>query len=324
VLALLSNVEENFNHIWGAKETRPLFRRFSDYFSVLVLGPLFLLLAISMTTTLESHGFVQTLLEQAFVGEIIYLLFRLLPYVMMWLVFFFLYIFMPNVRVNYRAALVGGILGGTLWQLAQWGYVTFQFGVSRYNAIYGTMAALPILMVWIYISWLIVLFGVEVTYAWQNQNTIRREIREGKVNYLSQEMAALSILVVVTRIFCRGERPWDLEQIADSLKLPPKLSRKMVEILVQLGFLSEVRLDGGEESAYQPARSPERTTVYEVWRSLREDGVTIKSQTVPEWEMIQHLEEKFEAAEKQALGGMTLQELAMREGVPTGHSGPAC
>jgi membrane protein len=205
VLALLSNIEETFNTIWGVQETRSLYRRFSDYFSVLIFGPIFVLVAISMTTTLESQAFVQTLMEMAYVGEVIYFLFKVLPFIAMWAAFTFLYIFMPNIKVDFRAALIGGIFGGTLWQLAQWSYLFFQVGVARYNAIYGTMAALPIFMVWIYVSWIIVLLGMEVSYAYQHLRHIRLEIRGETVNFASREMIALTILLQVAEAFNRGE-----------------------------------------------------------------------------------------------------------------------
>lgn len=211
-LALLTNIETSFNQVWGVKETRSLYRRFADYTSVLLIGPVFLFIAISMTSTLKSQALVQALMDKAFIGEAVLFLFRILPYLAMWGAFVFLYIFMPNIKVRLPAALIGGIIGGTLWQLAQWGYVTFQVGMARYNAIYGTLAALPILMAWIYISWLIVLFGAELAYVWQNLNIIRQEKREQKVNFLSQEMVALTIMATISRIFERGEPPgrWEI------------------------------------------------------------------------------------------------------------------
>jgi membrane protein len=217
VLTLLSNIEESFNYVWGVKETRTLLRRFADYFSVVTIGPIFLIAAISMTTTIESQAFVQALLEMAFVGEVIFLIFKVLPFVVMWAAFTGLYVFMPNTRVSFRAAMVGGVLGGTLWQLAQWVYVNFQVGVSRYNAIYGTLAALPIFMVWIYVSWLIVLLGLEVTYACQNLRTLRREIRGRDVNFASRELVALTVLLVTAETFYRGEKPWGLERLSAAL-----------------------------------------------------------------------------------------------------------
>jgi membrane protein len=313
VVALLTNVEQTFNLIWGVGEARSPFRRFADYFSVLIFAPVLLMAAISMTTTLESQTFVQGLLERALVGEVIYALFRVLPYLAMWAAFVFLYTFMPNAKVQLRAALVGGIFGGTLWQLAQWGYVTFQVGVSRYNAIYGTMAALPILMVWIYVSWLIVLLGAEVAYAWQNQKIIRREIREKKINFLNQEMVALSIMMVAARTFLLGEKPWSLHQISESLCLPPRLTREIIDELLRLRLLSEVRLTEDEDFAYQPASSPQQLQDYEILKALREDGVALnRLENIPEWRMVQELEERFDEAGRQALQGMTLQQLTER------------
>ncbi len=311
VLMLMSNVEVSFNHIWGVKETRSLFRRFADYTSVLLLGPVFLFIAISMTSTLESQKLVQALMEQAVIGEVLLFLFRLLPYVAMWAAFVFLYIFMPNLKVRISAALIGGIIGGTLWQLAQWGYVTFQVGVARYNAIYGTMAVLPVLMAWIYLSWLIVLLGAEIAYTWQNLTTIRRELREQKVNFISQEMVALSVMVTATRIFEQGERPWGMEQIVEYLALPPRLGRLVIDELVGLGYLSAVRGEESEDLRYQPARPPGRVRVHEFIQSFRGSGAQLDSQEeLSEWKKVREIEGRIAQAETEVLDGMTLADLA--------------
>jgi len=313
VLTLLSNIEESFNHVWGVKETRTLMRRFADYFSVVTIGPIFLLAAISMTTTLESQTGVQALLGMPYVAEIIFLLFKVLPFVVMWAAFTGLYIFMPNTRVNFRAALVGGIFGGTLWQIAQWFYVSFQIGVSRYNAIYGTLAALPIFMVWIYFSWLIVLLGLEVTYACQNLRTMRREIRGRDVNFASRELVALNILLVVAERFYRGERPWGLERISAALELPPRLARSVLEQLLRLGLLSEVQDQDGKEPAYQPGRAPETLQVHEIIESLRGGGVSYTElRKTAEREVVREVEKKIREAGRQVLEGVTLADLVHR------------
>ena len=313
VLTLLSNIEESFNYIWGVKETRTLLRRFADYFSVVTIGPLFLLAAISMTTTIESQAFVQALLEMAFVGQIIFLLFKVLPFVVMWAAFTGLYIFMPNTRVNFRAALVWGILGGTLWQLAQWVYVHFQVGVSRYNAIYGTLAALPIFMVWIYLSWLIVLLGLEVTYACQNLRTLHREIRGRDVNFASRELVALTVLLVTAETFYRGEKPWGLERISTELELPPRLARSVLAELLRLGLISEVQDGDGGEPAFQPGRAPENLNIHEVIESLRADGISYTElRKTPEREVIREVERRIMEAGRQSLEGVTLADLVHR------------
>ena len=312
VFFLLGNIEESFNEIWGIRETRPALRRFADFFSVLVIAPVFVFAAISMTSALQSHALVQRLLDAAVVGEAILALFRFLPYFAMWAAFTFLYVFMPNIKVSLKAALIGGILGGTLWQLAQWGYVAFQFGMARYNAIYGTMAALPIFMVWIYTSWVIVLLGAEVAYAVQNIDVIRQEKREQKINFISQELTALAVLLTVARIFQRGGKPWNLVRITAELQLPPRLTRQILDILVRLGFLTSVAPETiGEEAGYQPAYPPEKMPVIKVLQALREDGTTLNRQEPcpAAWTLVKLLEDELRQADDQALGGRTIGDL---------------
>ena len=309
VLALLSNIEDSFNHVWGVNETRTLMRRFADYFSVVIFGPVFLFAAVSMTASLQAQGFLRHLMEMAYVGHLIVLLFKLLPYVAMWAAFTFLYVFMPNIKVQFRSALVGGVIGGTLWQLGQWGYVHFQVGVARYNAIYGTLAALPIFMVWIYFSWLIVLLGVEVTYASQNLRTIRQEFRGGNVNFSSRERVALTVLLVLTGAFTRGERPWSREQIGEEMELPPRLVSSVLGDLVRLGFVSEVQLEALD--GYQPGRSPETLEVLTVLRAMREDGVDyLQLAARPERDAVRQLMARLDAEQEKALAGVTIRDLA--------------
>jgi membrane protein len=311
VLALLSNIEESFNHIWGVRETRSLMRRFADYFSVVIFGPVFLLAAVSMTATLQAQGFLQHLMTLAFVGKLVVLLFKVLPYVAMWAAFTFLYVFMPNIKVEIRSALIGGIIGGTLWQIGQWGYVHFQVGVARYNAIYGTLAALPIIMVWIYLSWLIVLLGLEVTYASQNLKTIRQEFRGGNVNFASRERVALTVLLVLAGAFLRGDRPWSRERIGEELELPPRLVSSILNDLIRFGFVSEVQ--GDEQEGYQPGRSPETLEVFAVLRALREDGVDyLQLAERPERDAVRALVARLEEVQQQALEGETIRELVRR------------
>ena len=311
VLAMLSNIEKSFNAVWGVEETRSMFRRFADYFSVVTIGPVFVLVAVSMTSTLQSNAVVHALQEKVLLGDLIVLLFKILPFVGMWIAFTALYIFMPNSRVSVRAALIGGIFGGTLWQLAQWGYVYFQVGVSKYNAIYGTMAALPIFMMWIYISWLIVLFGLEITYAVQNLRNVRQEVRSTEVNYGSREMMALSVLLVLAEAFYRGERPWTLEKVSAELQFPPRLTGSILQQMVRLGVLSEVNADGADDYAFQPAQALQNLEVHDFLERLRWDGMDVRgAQSTHAREVVRKVEERMERAGREAFSGMTLHDLA--------------
>jgi membrane protein len=312
VLTLLSNIEKSFNSVWGVVETRPMLRRFTDYFSVVTIGPLLVVVAISMTSTLKSQQLVLTLIEYDYVGEALLFMFEILPFMVMWLVFAGLYLFMPNVKVSPRAALVGGVFGGTLWQLSQWGYLGFQVGVARYNAIYGTMAALPILMVWIYLSWMIVLLGLEMTYATQNLRTIRQDLRGQRVNFASIEFISLTVLLFVSRRFYMGKPALGQEELASQLDVPPRLLRTILEELTRLGFIVETAQES-DGSGYQPARALEKIRLHDVVRGLAVDGTDYSHlRQSRERGVVANLEETLQSAEREALAEMTLRDLVLQ------------
>jgi membrane protein len=319
VLTLLSNIEDSFNAIWYVRETRSLMRRFSDYFSVVILGPIFLLLAMSMTSALEAQAFTLRLQEMAYVGVLIAFLFKVLPYMAMWAAFTFLYTFMPNIKVHMQAAMIGGIFGGTLWQFSQWAYVNFQVGVSKYNAIYGTMAALPILMVWIYLSWTIVLLGLEVAYAWQNLRNLRQEALGGEANFATLELMSLAVVVLLADRFQLGKPPLEAQEIAEQLDMPPKLTRNILGKLVRLRILSEVTREGLEEICFQPGRAADATEVFSLLTQLQEDGAEYSDlKRTPEREVVSEVAERLRRAGIEELQGMTVKDLV--EQLPPRHA----
>ncbi|BCA79436.1 YhjD/YihY/BrkB family envelope integrity protein [Desulfuromonas sp. AOP6] len=312
VTTLMTNIEKSFNHIWGVQETRPLIRRFSDYFSVLTIGPLLVIAAISITSTLQSETFGAKIEALPYVWQTFLFFLKFVPYVGMWIVFTVLYLFMPNGKVSYTAAIIGGVFGGTLWQLAQWAYVEFQIGMARYNAIYGTMAALPILMVWIYISWLIVLLGLEVTYAWQHLRLVPSDVRAEQVSYACRQHIALVILLLVAKRFYQGKPAWTLEDFALELGLPPRLADSVLSRLVHLGLLSK----GGDEReplVYQPGRSPETLKVADILKALEDEGIRYERMpSSSERQLVRDLENQIKTTEIDALQGVTLQDLVNR------------
>lgn len=315
VVSLLTNVEQSFNHIWGGKGTRPLLRRFSDYLSVILVGPVLLISAISMTTTLSSSELVRKLLEMEIVGRGLLTLFQVTPYLVMWLAFAFLYIFMSNTKVELRAALIGGIFGGTLWQLAQWAYVNFQIGVAKYNAIYGTMAALPIFMIWLYLSWVIVLLGLEVTYAKQNLRISGFDLRAEEVSVLGHEQVSLAILVVLAERFMRGDSPLSQGQLAQLLAVPPRLCGTILARLNALGFVAEACSPGSNRCRYLLGRDADVLTVTEVIRRMRGQGEELPLSTEHHQVRVSlEVCDSLARIEQEGLAGLTLRELCERNG----------
>jgi membrane protein len=246
-------------------------------------------------------------------------LFKVLPYLAMWAAFTFLYTFMPNIKVHMQAAMIGGIFGGTLWQFSQWAYVNFQVGVSKYNAIYGTMAALPILMVWIYLSWTIVLLGLEVAYAWQNLRNLRQEALGGEANFATLELMSLAVVVLLADRFQLGKPPLEAQEIAEQLDMPPKLTRNILGKLVRLRILSEVTREGLEEICFQPGRAADATEVFSLLTQLQEDGAEYSDlKRTPEREVVSEVAERLRRAGIEELQGMTVKDLV--EQLPPRHA----
>ncbi len=265
VISLMGSIDEAFNAVWGVRETRTVQRRFSDYLSVVVVGPILLLAATSMTSSLQSQWMLQWLIQNTYLGDAILLLFRFLPYVSVWIAMVFLYIFIPNTRVRFSSALAGGIIAGTAWQLAQWGYFHFQVGVANYNAIYGTLSAVPVFLVWIYTSWLIVLFGLEIVFAHQHDGH-GLYVSAFHLTETAREELALALLLQVCRHFQTGGIPPSTDQLAIELDVPLLLIESVSEVLQGLGYLAAT---GVNESGWLPVRDPSEVQVCDVIGALR-------------------------------------------------------
>lgn len=257
VIRLISEIEEAFNAIWGISEARSWSRKFSDYLSVVVSGPLLLVAATSITTSLQSQALVQALFDSSYLGELLLFCFRLLPYLSIWAALTFLYLFLPNTKVQFSSALFGGIIAGTLWQVAQWGYIHLQIYMSSYNAIYGTMAVLPVFMIWIQTSWIIVLLGVELVYAHQHRNLVPVENMQ-PLSIRQQDLYALALACEVTRRFLASEPPGNEAELAAATGLPLLRVRGSLDQLLHVGILARTDVPS---TAYLPASEPCGSTV---------------------------------------------------------------
>jgi len=273
IVKLLGNIEQSFNDIWGATHARSLFRKISDYLSIMLIGPLLLVMSGSATVFIRTQ--IENLTQQISLlgplSPLILFSLKLAPFLVIWALFTFMYVFLPNTKVRVRAALVGGIVAGTLFELVQWGYIAFQIGVSKYGAIYGSFAALPLFLIWLHISWMIVLFGAEIAFATQNVDTYEFEPDASRVKPMFKRLLALRIANLCIKNFCSGESPRNAEQISRVLEIPIRLVNRILFELVQCGVLSEVNGEKETNPGFQPARNVEALTVNYVLRAL--DGL---------------------------------------------------
>lgn len=276
VIKVLGNIENCFNEIWGVQKERTLSRKFSDYLSIMLICPI-LIVASSSVTVLVTSQVTFLISKLSFLGpvaDIILFIMKFLPFCVMWVLFTFIYIFMPNTRVNFRSGLIGGIIAGTIYQTVQWVYITFQVGVSSYGAIYGSFAALPLFLVWLQISWLIVLFGAEISFAEQNVDTYEYEPDSLRASASFKKMAALSVAHLCIKRFDRGQAPLTASAISHELEMPMRLLQLVLFELTESGVLCEVKADDGKSVSYQPARDIEDLTIQAVSELMDNKGTS--------------------------------------------------
>lgn len=266
VLAI-GNVEKALNQIWGLKRQRTWERRIPDYLAVLIVSPMLLGLALSLGGTLHSQSLVQRLLEVPLFATLYHTGLRQAPLLLAIVAFAFLYWFLPNTRVRFGSALLGGVVAGLLFGLAQYVYLQFNVGVLRYNTIFGSIAFLPLLMVWMYFSWAILLLGAEVAYAHQTLNLYRREVRGAPAGAAARESIGLAIATELARAFRDGRPPWSVDALSDRLDVPLRTVRDVTSELEEAGIL--VACAGETSGAYQVARPLERIRVEDVLTALR-------------------------------------------------------
>ena len=269
VISVMGNIEASFNHIWGVRKARTIWRKFSDYLSVLLVSPLLITAGVGVGGALHSNRVVNRLLTFPIFHTVVWAGLKLLPWISVCLGFAFLYSFMPNTKVKLKSALIGGLVGGFIWQSALWGYLKFQMGFVKYAQIYGAMAQFPITLVWIYFSWLIVLLGAEVTFAVQNLNTYRREGESLSLSWAYQELVGLNIMVIITRAFRRGEPPPTTEELTGELNVPIRLGNHLLRGMMEVGLINEIQ---SRKGGFLPARDPATLTIGETLKALRSFG----------------------------------------------------
>jgi membrane protein len=199
---------------------------------------------------------------------------KLLPYLTVWISFTFIFIFMPNTKVRFVSGLIAGMVAGTLFQLVQWGYVNFQVQITTRYAIYGSFAAMPLFLLWLQISWLIILFGAEVSFAHQNVETYEFEPDCLSASHSFKTLLSILITQRLVHRFCAGEKPSNASGLSHELEIPVRLVRQLLYDLSESGILSEVKKGEDKELAYQPATDADKITVKFVIDRLEQRGTS--------------------------------------------------
>ena len=287
---VLSHLELTMNRIWEVKGARSFARRFSDYMALFFICPIFVLVSVSLTAYFSTE--IHTLAESQSIFRLVVPLLNLIPFVLLWILFTFLYIFVPSVRVNFMAAFWAGFITSAIYQMIQWGYIYFQVGVASYSAVYGTLAALPLFLIWLYISWLIVLMGAKMTFAFQNVNAYEFITKDVHLSHHFRHILCLRITQMVVSRFEQGKPPPTAIELSNALIIPLPLVNRLTLHLIDSNVLSDVRRGRGQTYGFQPATSTEKLTIKDVLDMISRKGEEIP---LPEGDDVERILEYFDA-----------------------------
>jgi len=274
VMRLLNTIELTFNVIWDTKKSRPLHRKLTDYMSVMILGVLLILLSSSATVFIATEVQKLEYDNGVFLGlkSGVLFLINLVPYAFIWLLLFLLYLIFPNTRVKVFPALIAGILAGTAYQLTQFGFINFQFAFARYNAIYGSLALFPLFMIYLQLSWFIVLFGAELSYAIQHASTWEPDNENLKLSLGHKKKIMLLLMHRIIKRFTDQKEAVSVKELAKMGNVPYRFIREICYELEKAGLIS--RLEGvKEEDRYQPAFDVQQMDIVTVLAKYESEGL---------------------------------------------------
>jgi membrane protein len=308
VIGVIYKIEESLNFIWRVRKPRSLSRRFTEYLSILLVGPILMFSAIGLTASLESNTLVQKIAAIGPFGVVYIFLGRLVPYIMTCAVFTLIYLLLPNTKVKFSSALAGGIFAGIAWEITGWAFATFVVSSGKYSAIYAGLAIVILFMTWLYWSWLIFLVGGAVSFYYQYPRYASLKGTPEILSGLLKEKLYIMVMYLIGYNFYFGKPPWTLATLAGRLKLPPDVVQDTVSDLEGEKLIYETGQEGG--AGYLPGRDIENITVREIISHARHAGsaafARLAKAAEPEVDqLLTQMEDKI----SEAAGGRTIKDL---------------
>lgn len=308
-ISMLSRIEDVFNDIWGAAKPRSWFMRVVLYWGVITLAPILVVVAFGLATGPQLEGPRRLLTYSPVLAG---LTFRVLPIVLLSTTFSLFYVLMPNTRVSWRGALVGGILGGTLFHLNNLASVLYVSRVVSYSKIYGGLGLVLVFMVGLYAAWIILLLGAQVAYAFQNREAYKEEKLVENVNQRGREFVALRLMTAVGRNFNLGLPPANVSDMCKEMGIPSRLACQILETLVAAHLVVET---AGDECGYVPARPLHQITCHDVLQAMRAaHGQELATREEPMRAEVLGEYQRIQEAERATASSVTMLALVQRQG----------
>lgn len=271
-IRLMMQIEKSLNDIWGVKTGRAILRKISDYLAIVLLCPLIIIVTTGATvyTTVQLSQMANAIPGiSGTMNAFLALFSRTLPVIITWLIFAFIYIFIPNTRVRIIPALTGGFIAGVLYYVVQVLYIAAQYNVAKYNAIYGSFAALPLFLIWLQISWTFILLGAEIAFACQNVSSYEGTPGDGSVGSRRKLVYAIKLVRTCARAFLNRQPPLTDTELSAQLEIPVRTTRLLLYELCDAGILVKVA-PGERGDAFQVALPPEDITPVRIMRALQD------------------------------------------------------
>jgi len=271
VISLLSSIEETFNSIWGIKISRTIYQKITDYISICLIIPVLMICSSGVSIFLSEM--VQDKLDLHLLTPIVNIGLEMVPLILCWLAFTLSYYLIPNTKVSFKYAAIAGALAALSFQILQMMFLSGQIYVSKYNAIYGSFSFLPLMLIWIQLSWLVLLTGCMITYSMQNVFTFNLMGNEDTISNIGWHNVAIIIMAVTTQQFVNKERPLSQQEIAVQYYLPIRIVGRIIVKLRNAGLIYNVNLDDGV-MGITPAVEPDKLTVAEFLKTFDNVGIT--------------------------------------------------
>jgi membrane protein len=310
VVSLMQKIERAFNTVWHVNQGRSLGQRFRDYLSVLVIGPALVFAAVGIGASIASLSMVGTLSGIEPLGSVIRLAGKLVPFLMIAGAFSFMYAFIPNTRVMPRAALTGGLVAGLMWNLLGWGFASFVVGSAKYTAIYSTFATLVFFMIWLYVAWLILLIGANISFYVQYPAYLRGQGGRQRLSHRAREKLALTLTTLIAQHHYAHLPAWSADALSQHLRIRNDPVQDVLDVLQGADL---IKATADQPPTYLPARPFEVVTVDEVLAATRHGGKggDISFDRISAPDGIDAILQQFETATSAALAGKTVKELAL-------------
>jgi membrane protein len=300
VINLISSIEENFNQIWRIKVGRTYFRQFTDYLALLLIAPVYIIFNAGLSIFLGSTA------QLAYIGVVASPFLKILPFIITIFLFTFFYIYIPNTKVNFSSALFSGIIAGASFQAFQMIYISGQIWISKYNTIYGSFAALPLLLLWMQLSWFIMLIGVELGFSYQNISKFSFEKESGDVSRRYKDFVLLMITSLITKRFETGGTPYTANELSEDYKIPTRLTSDSLYFLEEIGIIRETPSSEDSVPAYIPAIDINKISVSYLFDKVDSKGsetfdIDTNSRFANQWNTIVNIRKTIEEAGKDIL-----------------------